>query len=79
MKDQENSHYYKDVRHFDFIDFYRICDLYKITDSCVQHALKKLLCLGIRSVGKTFEQDIKDARDSLNRRLQMIAEDENVK
>lgn len=75
MTDKPNNHYYKDVSNLKSIDFYRICDLYGITNSCVQHALKKLLVLGGRSGGKSFEQDIIDARDSLNRLLEMIEED----
>lgn len=78
LSDNKNSHYYKDVSHLESIDFYRICKLYEITDPCAQHALKKLLCLGVRSGGKTYEQDVKDVRDSLNRMLQMIEEDNHA-
>lgn len=40
------------------------------------HAIKKILCAGERG-DKSQEQDIKEAIDSFNRRLQMIAEDCN--
>lgn len=68
------SHYKKDVMHLETIDVYRILELYSVTDPCVQHAIKKLLCAGIRG-SKTLEQDILEARDALDRRLEMIYED----
>ena len=39
------------------------------------HASKKLLLSGVRTGGKSLEQDVKEARDSLNRWLEMLAED----
>lgn len=72
----KHSHYKKDVSHLKMIDVYRIAELYNVTDHCEFHALKKILCAGDRGV-KTHEQDIMEAIDSLNRRLQMIAEDCN--
>lgn len=77
MTDQQtHSHYKKDVSHLKMIDIYRIAQLYGVTDHAEFHALKKILCAGERGV-KTVEQDIREARDSLNRRLQMIEEDCN--
>lgn len=73
-----NNHYYKDVSHLESIDVYRICKLYNITDPCLQHAIKKLLCTGNRSGNKSFEQDIKDVIDTLNRMIEMIKEDSHV-
>lgn len=70
-----NNHYFKDVSHLNKIDVYRIIELYGITNPCVGHALKKMLCTGNRSGGKTYEQDLREAVDSLNRALQMIEED----
>lgn len=68
------NHYKKDVTHLESIDVYRILELYNVTDPCVQHAIKKLLCAGNRGA-KTEEQDIIEARDTLNRKLEMIEED----
>lgn len=71
-------YYYKDVRHLKVLDVYRVLDLYKVTNPCLQHAIKKLLVPGGRGAGKEFEQDIREASDSLNRALQLIAEDCNA-
>lgn len=73
---QKHNHYRRDVRHLDIIDVYRVLKLYGVTDPCVQHAVKKLLCSGQRGV-KTESQDVREAIDSLNRHLQMAAEDES--
>ncbi len=72
----KHSHYKKDVSHLKMIDVYRVLKLFSVTDPCEQHAVKKILCAGARG-DKSQEQDIREAIDSLNRRLQMIAEDCN--
>ena len=51
---------------FDEIDIYRILRLYEVTDPCVQHAVKKLLCAGKRG-SKNFYQDVEEARKTLER------------
>lgn len=68
------NHYKKDVTRLESIDVYRILELYNVTDPCVQHAVKKLLCAGNRG-SKTEEQDIIEARDTLNRKLEINEED----
>ncbi|NYT76636.1 hypothetical protein H0A71_06500 [Alcaligenaceae bacterium] len=70
-----HSHYHRDVKHLDTIDVYRVLQMFDVTDPCAQHAIKKLLCAGQRGV-KTEEQDIREAHDTLARRLQMFAEDD---
>lgn len=72
----KHSHYKKDVSHLKMIDVYRVAQLFGVTDHCEFHALKKILCAGKRG-NKDYEKDIREAIDSLNRRLQMIAEDAN--
>lgn len=72
----QHEHYKKDVSHLKMIDVYRVIQLFNVTDPCEQHAVKKILCAGSRG-RKSSEQDIREAIDSLNRRLQMIAEDCN--
>lgn len=72
------NHYKKDVAHLESIDVYRILELYNVTDPCVQHAVKKLLCAGNRGT-KTEEQDIIEARDTLNRKLEIIEENTKQK
>jgi len=68
------SHYFKDVSHLQSIDVYRVLALYGVTDPCIQHAVKKLLVSGGRG-GKDYEQDLREAIDSIQRCLDMRAED----
>ena len=65
--------YYKDVSDIQVIDVYGVHDLFKINDpsGAIQHASKKLLLSGVRTGGKTMYQDIKEARDTLNRWLEL--------
>jgi len=72
------DHYRKNVSHLDTIDVYRVLDLWGVTNPAVQHAIKKLLNAGQRGA-KTYEQDIREAYDSIARALQMIAEDRSGK
>lgn len=67
-------HYYVNVEGLTFIDFYRIAQLYNITDPCIQHVVKKLLATGNRG-HKKFRHDIEDAVDTLKARLRMLDED----
>ena len=67
------DHYFKDVSHLKVIDIYRILELYGVTDPCVQHAVKKLLCSGQRGA-KDADKDISEAMDTLNRYFEMQAE-----
>lgn len=75
----KHSHYHKDVTHLKTIDVYRTLELFGVADQALGHAIKKLLCAGKRGAGKTFEQDVREAVDTLNRRLQMLAEDDAPK
>lgn len=70
-----NEHYFKDVTHLKTIDVYRVLDLFNVTNPCVQHAVKKLLCSGQRGV-KDTRQDVQEAITSLVRCLEMQTEDE---
>ena len=72
----KHSHYHKDVSHLKSVDVYRVLGLFGVTDQALGHAIKKLLCAGQRGAGKSFERDVREAVDTLNRRLQMIAEDD---
>ncbi len=73
---RKHSHYFKDVSHLKDIDVYRVIKLFNVSDPCVQHAVKKLLVAGGRGAGKDIERDLREAVDSINRALQMIAEDD---
>lgn len=67
--------YFKDVSGYDVIDVYRVHRLFGVNDEVLCHASKKLLLSGVRTGGKTLEQDVREARDSLNRWLEMLQED----
>jgi hypothetical protein len=71
----KHKHYYKDVRHLDAVDVYRVLELFEVTDPCIQHAVKKLLCAGNRGA-KDKEQDVEEAIDTLGRYLDMRVEEE---
>lgn len=65
--------YYKDVRGYDFLDVYAVHSVFGINDpsGCIQHASKKLLLSGTRTGGKSAYDDIREARDTLNRYLEL--------
>lgn len=65
--------YYKSVEHLSEVDVYAIHYLFNIQDpsGAIQHASKKLLLSGVRTGGKSMYQDIKEARDTLNRWLEL--------
>ena len=69
------SHYFKDVQTLKHIDVYRVLVLFGVTNPCVQHAIKKLLCAGQRGV-KDERRDVEEAVSSLVRYLEMQTEDE---
>lgn len=71
----KHSHYKKDVSHLDFIDVYRVLELFEVESHAVGHAIKKLLCGGGRGT-KDEAQDIQEAIDSLVRYQEMKNEDE---
>ena len=68
--------YHKDVSRLSTVDVYAIHLLFDITDpsGCIQHSSKKLLLSGSRTGGKSKYQDIKEARDTLNRWLELNPE-----
>lgn len=65
--------YYKSVGNMIEVDVYAIHHLFDIQDpsGAIQHASKKLLLSGVRTGGKTMLQDIKEARDTLTRWIQL--------
>jgi len=71
-----HQHYTKDVSNLQTIDVYRVLDLYKVTSPPLQHAIKKLLCAGMRGA-KDEARDIQEAIDSLVRWQTMRVEDES--
>lgn len=65
--------YYKDVSELNEIDVYEVHELFQIQDcsGAIQHASKKLLLSGVRTGGKSKFDDIREARDTLNRWLEI--------
>lgn len=65
--------YYKAIGDQTEIDVYAVHFMFDIKDSsgCIQHASKKLLLSGVRTGGKSVYKDIKEARDTLTRWLQL--------
>jgi hypothetical protein len=71
--DRKHSHYHKDVSKLDTVDIYEVCELFNVNDpsGATQHAIKKLLCGGQRGA-KDKLQDMKEARDTIIRRIEMM-------
>lgn len=57
------------------IDTYALNQMFPVDDAsgCILHARKKLLIPGTRTGGKAMYDDIKEARDTLNRWLELNA------
>jgi hypothetical protein len=69
--------YYKQIpKGMTEIDVYGVCKLFPVADDtgCIRHATKKLLVPGTRTGGKSFRDDIKEARDTLTRWLELNPE-----
>lgn len=65
--------YYKPVGDLTEIDVYAVHQLFNLQDpsGCLHHSSKKLLLSGVRTGGKSAYKDIKEARDTLTRWLQL--------
>lgn len=63
----KHSHYHKTVPTLN-IDIYRVLHTFNVTDPCLQHSIKKLLCAGGRGA-KDAKRDVEEAMDSLVRYL----------
>jgi polyhydroxyalkanoate synthesis regulator phasin len=72
---EKYPHYFKDVRHLNILDIYRVLDLFSTGDAALDHAAKKILAAGKRGA-KDKTKDIKEAIDALQRKLWMLEEDE---
>lgn len=70
---QHYPKYYKAMpENWDYLDTYRVNILFPVTDDsgCILHARKKLLVPGTRTGGKGMYDDVREARDTLNRWLE---------
>lgn len=65
--------YYKDFSDVNEADVYLVHDRFNIEDpsGCLHHASKKLLLSGVRTGGKSKFDDVREARDTLNRWLEI--------
>lgn len=69
------SHYYKKVPEgVEYIDVYRVLEMFSVSDPAIQHALKKLLVAGGRG-HKDLIKDVKEAIISLDRWVEMREEE----
>lgn len=68
--------YYKPVGALTEVDVYAVHQLFELYDTsgCLHHASKKLLLSGVRTGGKSAYDDIREARDTLSRWLQLNQE-----
>jgi len=73
---QKYPKYFKSVEHLDEVDVYQVHEIFQVQDfsGAIHHASKKLLLSGVRTGGKTKFDDIREARDTLNRWLEMNLE-----
>lgn len=69
------SHYFREVQKgVTHIDIYRLLAMFGVTDNALGHAIKKLIVPGLRGA-KDVCKDVTEARDTLNRWLEMAQED----
>jgi hypothetical protein len=70
-KEKKYDIYFKDVSKLDEVDVYQVHSLFNVIDAsgCLHHASKKILLPGVRTGGKERYKDIEEARDTLNRWL----------
>ena len=55
------------------VDCYRVIDAFKVADPATQHAIKKLLCLGMRG-HKDYLTDIDDSIESLRKAKELYGQ-----
>jgi hypothetical protein len=73
MSDRYPKYYKRIPKGIESVDIYAICQMFPVDDAtgCINHARKKLLIPGTRTGGKSMYKDIKEARDTLNRWLEL--------
>ena len=77
---QKHPHYHKPVPPgAKTIDIYRVLVMFGVTDPCLQHAAKKILCAGQRGAGKEPERDVQEAIDTLTRWQEMRREEDEAR
>ena len=71
---RKHAHYFKNISDSDEMDTYLFCRVWKVKDDsgALHHALKKLMDAGKRG-NKDKTKDVTEARDTLNRYLEIEA------
>jgi hypothetical protein len=59
------------------VDVYDVLRAFNVTDPAIQHAIKKLLCTGIRG-HKNSRQDLEEAIQSIERALDVVKVEEKL-
>lgn len=70
-----NNKYLREIKPFSVdgkIDVYAVLMAFEVTCPARQHAIKKLLCSGIRGKGDTM-QDLTEARQAITRAINLEA------
>lgn len=70
---KKHSHYYRPCP-FPLVDVYRVLRLFNVKNQEIGHAIKKLLCSGLRGA-KDHDKDVQEAIDTLLRHLEMNKEE----
>ncbi len=76
---QSGSKYLREMRHLvdGRADVYAVLIAFNVSCPARQHAIKKLLCSGIRGKGDCL-QDLREARDAIDRAIQIEQQNEVV-
>jgi hypothetical protein len=72
--ERKHSAYFKPCP-YDYIDVYRVLEMWEVKSPPIEHAIKKLLVAGGRGGGKDVERDIQESIDALVRWQEMRKED----
>lgn len=69
---KSGSKYLREISLIDgkYVDVYAVLEAFNVISPPVQHAIKKLLCAGIRGKGDEL-QDLQEAQDATARAIQM--------
>lgn len=59
------------------IDIYRVLDAFEVKNPGIQHAVKKLLCAGLRNKG-SLEQDLKESQDAITEAIKIEVYSKNT-
>jgi len=69
---KSGSKYLREILLIDekYVDVYAVLDAFNVISPPIQHAIKKLLCAGIRGKGDEI-QDLNEAKDAISRAIEM--------